>query len=811
MKRLTSFSEDTLKTRLIHEDSERFRRAVIVAFTGVTVLILIAWLLIDSLSLDQILPVTPLKYLVGIAFVMSVVTLSLALFSRRLQLAMSIMAIFISLQFIPTLIFTGGFISPFIVLYLLAILLSSILVDLVPKKIGLINFSIITGSYILISLVQKAGMLPYKIDYVEKLLKLDYFFWLVFVTVCFSFIHGYIAVYGSSRNIRDTFTQMILTYRHVAEGTSVLTGKKFATEICEALRKSLDISMTFLIEFDNEKNNAALISVIDGSGVKQYERTISDEFITSLMGANVDNNKLRVTDIAGFPVSIESKNDYVYMIKIHDVSGNLCDVLGIIDASINKVNGVLAVDILQIFANRISSEVARSAEEKKRLQMQQLFGQGQKMQAIGKLANVIAHDFNNILNGIFGFVSLIKKTADPDSDQTKYAEKIFHLGNNATALISQLLSYSRTNTINFVSFDINSIVDVCLEIVRLTLKKPIKVISVHQQAVNVFGDESMVQSALLNLAINACDAIENQGELIVKVEKKQMVESDVQDFISGKFVPPGEYIVVSVSDTGCGIPKDQLTRIFEPFYTTKAAGRGTGLGLAAVVGCMEAHKGFITVSSFPGSGSTFCLYFTGLVLQQESETDSINILKEKLNKEDDTLHVTIETLKSTIRENTASTNQHYGYDSDSAIDSINQLSDSGKNLLRRKIKKVLIVDDDVMILDSISIFLKSHGYDILTCNSGENAIKMFETNRNFIDIAILDMIIPDISGRVLLDRFRVLKPELKVVMMTGFSNSSDIEYVKTKDVITILYKPFEFNVIDTILLGMASGILLKNI
>jgi signal transduction histidine kinase/ActR/RegA family two-component response regulator len=810
MKRLSSFSEDTLKTRLIHEDSGRFRRAVIVAFSGVMILLLSVWLLLNFLSIDLLFPVALLKHLVGSTFIIGAISLAIALFSRKLQLAMSIMAIFIALQFIPTLIYTGGFISPFIVIYLLTILLSIILVDLVPIKIGVLNFYIITVSYIVISLVQKAGMLPYKIEYVEKLLELDYFFWLVFVAVCFSFIHGFIVVYGSSRNIRDTFSQMILTYRHVAEGTSVLTGKQFATEICEALRKSLDITKTFLIELDTKENNVALISETDVSEAHQFERTVSEEFKAALSGTTgVD--KLKVADIAGFPVSFENENDYVHLMKIHDVSGTLCAVLGIVDASINKVNGVLAADILQIFANRISSEFARSAEEKKRLQMQQMFGQGQKMQAIGKLASVVAHDFNNVLNGIFGFASLIKKTAGPDSVQTKYAEKIFQLGNNATALISQLLSYSRTKPINFVSFDLKAITDVCLEIIRLTLKKQIKITNVCQQEMHVFGDASMVQSALLNLAINACDAIENNGELTVKIEKQQMVESNVQDFITGKFIPSGEYTVVAVSDTGCGIPEEQLVRIFEPFYTTKPAGRGTGLGLAAVVGCMEAHKGFITVSSISGCGSTFYLYFRDLVLQQDTETESINGLVEKMNSENGVFGGTAigETISGSKIQIPAL--QQGGFDLKSSIDSVCQLSDSGKNQLRRKIKKVLIVDDDLMILDAISTFLNSHGYNIISCNSGENAIKMFETNREYIDIAILDMIIPDIAGRVLLDRFRELNAELKVVMMTGYSNSSDIEYVKNKGVITILNKPFEFSVIDSILLDIASKIPGKNI
>ncbi len=804
MKR-SLYSEDALKTKLIYEDAERYRRAIIASFTGVTILILLAWFLFRSPSLNLTIPVKPLIFLTGSAFIVSLFALLLALFSRSLQSAMSIMSIFVALMFFPTLMYTGGFISPFTVVYLLAMLLSIILVDLISKRVGFLVFFIITLSYNIVSLTQKTGIIPVHIDYVKQLMNQEYFFWLVFITVNICFIHGFIVVYNSSKNIRETLTQMILTYRHVAEGTSVFTGRQIADEICEAVRKSLNVTSTFLIEMDKGKKNTALVSVAGLSGQAQYEQVLTEEFNNTLVRSTGEFNTMKIADFHGIPIVFERNNDYVYWMKINDESGALCAVLGIVDSSIKKVKGVLANDILQIFANRISSEFARSAEEKKRLQMQQVFGQGQKMQAIGKLASVVAHDFNNVLNGIFGFASLIKKTAGPDSVQTKYAEKIFQLGNNATALISQLLSYSRAKPINFVSFDISAIVEVCLELIRLTLKKQIKITNVSQQALYVFGDASMVQSALLNLALNACDAIENQGEIIINIEKKQMGESDVQDFITGKCIPSGEYTVVSVSDTGCGIPEDQLVRIFEPFYTTKTAGRGTGLGLAAVVGCMEAHKGFITVSSIPGRGSTFYLYFHDLVLKQDTESDAIDVLIDKLNTENGEIKETIIAGVSAVATNGISSHSQHGYDLKGTIESLSQLSESGKSQLRRKIKKVLIVDDDIMILDSISTFLNSHGYNIISCNSGENAIKMFETNRESIDIVILDMIIPDIAGRVLLDRFRELNTELKVVMMTGYSNSADIEYVKKKGVVTILNKPFEFTVMDSILLDIASG------
>jgi signal transduction histidine kinase len=800
MKKNTSYSDDALKAKLIHEDAERYRRAMITAFAGMTVLVLLAWFLLRSSSLNLTLPATQLRMLTGFAFVICVCSLFLALFSRKLQLAMSIMSIFISILFFPTLMLTGGFISPFIIVYLLSMLLSIILVDLVPVRIGLINFLIITGSYILVSLGQKAGILPVQIEYVEQLMKQDNFFWLIFVSVTLCFIHGFFAVYASSRNVRETLTQMILMYRHVAEGTSAFIGEHFSTEICEALRKTLRVTNAFLIELENDNKFTARVFISGNQGKEQLERTITEEFRNLITKPVPAAHIITIKEIGGFPLKIVPESQFVYWIPVNDTTGSNCTILGVIDPLINKTRGVLVDDILQIFGNRISAEFARSAEEKKRLQIQTLLGQGQKMQAIGKLANVIAHDFNNILNGIFGFASLINKVSGPDSVQAKYTGKIFQLGNNATTLISKLLSYGRSKQANSTLFDIALIVEECLDIIRLTVKKQIDISSDNVKGVNGYGDASMVQSALLNLLINACDSIENKGSLFVKTEKRFIEKSTIQDFLSGQNIPDGDYVIVSVKDTGCGIPEDQLIRIFEPFFTTKGVGRGTGLGLAAVIGCMEAHQGYITVTSALGVGSTFNLYFPLHFFNDRSNTTTdTGTIVLPLDKMENT-YITTEQLEK-VKDNTGSKileKEQIQMECD-----LKGLSDAHKVHLRCKIKKILVVDDDLMILDAISTYLKCLQYQIISCNSGESAIKMFDSNKDLIEVAILDMIIPDIPGRVLMDQFRVINPKLEVIIMTGFSNLADIEHVKKQGVVTILNKPFEFNCLDTLLIDMA--------
>lgn len=793
MRRVTHYSEDAIEAKLIHEDAERYRFALIIAFAGITILTLVAWLLLQSPSLNLTIPAEPLKYLTGTAFLVCLGILLLSLFSRKMQSSISVLSILFSLMFFPTLMYSGGFMSPFVIVYMLTMLLSIIMVDFVPVRIGVINFFIITSSYVFVSLAQKTGILPVHIDYAERLMMQDYFFWLVFTVVLICFVNGFVAVYVTSRNIKDTLTRMILTYRHVAEGTSALIGEQFEIEICEAVKRTLQTDAAFLIEFDSENGDIAQIFYVNAASCEHYEKKIGDEFRNFFTQEECSEHVYKTGDVNGFPLEITPATQFVYWIRVGDSVGTLNAILGITDPLFKKIRGVLAADILQIFANRISAELARSSEEKKRLQMQRLLGQGQKMQAIGKLANVIAHDFNNILNGIFGFASLISRVAGPDSIQAKYAGRIFQLGNNATTLISQLLSYSGTRKVNSASVDIASVVGECLEIIHLTIKKKITITNDFKSGCFVNGDLSMVQSALLNLMLNACDSMADQGMLTVKIGKHFIGEYDIHDFLTGQQIPPGEYTTVSVIDTGCGIPEDQLIRIFEPFFTTKGAGRGTGLGLAAVVGCMEAHDGYITVHSVPGSGSTFKLFFPVNIGQQEPDVENV-----KLPPDSFVAGISCSDVQFQQDGNVplSEITKQYGWQSC-------EFTDTQKMKLRSNIRKILVVDDEVMFLDALTMFLSGLNYNVISSSSGESAVEQFNENQEEIDITILDMMIPDIAGRELMDRFRVTKPEIEVVIMTGYSNSADLEYVKEQGVLTILNKPFEFAFLDTILLNIA--------
>ena len=611
-------SVENIKTSIIHGNYERFRRAIIAVFTGETVITIAALYFLEKPMLNPTFPVDLLRWLIGSSAVVNVIAMIIVFVKRKLHLATSILAIFYSILFIPTLFLTGGFISPFSIVYLLIMMLSIVMVDVLPPTVGKVSSAIIISGYIGVSLAQKAGFQPVVIDYVQPLLQQEYFFWLVFITISSCLLNGYFCLHVSSKNIRETLTQFILTYRYVAKGTSLIISEKFIPDLLNALIKALQVGSVFLIEWTNENKSYqrdttdGRVTIAKSDSSEERSIKINNEFKLLVEKAILeDNHSLQaLSEQLNSCVTLEFTPLFEYWVPIYDSAGDIVGVLGAADQSKNSSQGVLVSDIMQIFSSRISAEITRKIEEKKRLQMQDQLSQGQKMQAIGQLSSSIAHDFNNILHGIFGFASLIKSKVEKDTPLEKYAAKIIQLGKSAGGLISQLLVYSRHTDVTTVSVILNRAIDDCVEIIKHINKKRITInIDKPDFDVTVDGDAPMIQSAILNLFINARDAMKIGGVISINLCLKKLTKNGEIDFISGKKIPAGEFAYLSVTDSGCGISQDKLRKIFEPFYTSKGVGYGTGLGLAAVFGCMESHHGFITVDSIVDKGSTFSLYF----------------------------------------------------------------------------------------------------------------------------------------------------------------------------------------------------------
>ena len=253
----------------------------------------------------------------------------------------------------------------------------------------------------------------------------------------------------------------------------------------------------------------------------------------------------------------------------------------------------------------IARIVMRDITEKKRMEEKLL--QVQKIDSIGNLAGGIAHDFNNILTAILGSASMMRRKMTGEERSIKYVDLIETTSRRGAAITRQLLTFARKNSPHVHLVDVNTILDQTLKLVEATTSKNIVIkTTLSQESVIVNGDEGQLQQAIMNLCLNARDAMPNGGVLVINCRPFTMTEEFAAQFTDGR---PGEYVMLSVADSGTGIPPNILNKIYEPFFTTKEQGKGTGLGLSVVYGVVRSHQAQITVSSELNSGTVFTMYF----------------------------------------------------------------------------------------------------------------------------------------------------------------------------------------------------------
>jgi two-component system cell cycle sensor histidine kinase/response regulator CckA len=378
--------------------------------------------------------------------------------------------------------------------------------------------------------------------------------------------------------------------------------------------------------------------------------------------------------------------------------------------------------------------VIRNITEKCRLEQQVL--QAQKMESLGTLAGGIAHDFNNILAGILGYASFLKSKLSPDHDFFKYVDTIERSAIRAADLTSKLLAFTRSDKVNHKPLNINKLVRETLEIIRHTIDKSISVeTNLDDSLPTIVGDAGQIQQVVMNLCVNARDAMSGGGKLTISSEKVLSTDTDAQKPAA---VKAGAYLQVSVRDSGTGMDQDVLARIFDPFFTTKAKGQGSGLGLPVVYGIVKGHDGFITVSSQPGLGTVFNVYFPASSTPEIQETLSVEPL--------------------------------HGRD-----------------------ELIFVVDDEEDIRCFISEVLRSHGYRILLAGNGDQAVEMYKKNSRDIDLVILDMVMPEMGGEEAFLAMKKINPGIKALLSTGYSQAGRVSEILSKGVKGFIQKPYEFN------------------
>jgi signal transduction histidine kinase/CheY-like chemotaxis protein len=381
--------------------------------------------------------------------------------------------------------------------------------------------------------------------------------------------------------------------------------------------------------------------------------------------------------------------------------------------------------------NKTVSE--RNLIEVEKIQLKEELIQAHKMEAVGQLAGGIAHDFNNILGGIMGGAELLKGNLDNRDAADEYTDMIIESAERAAELTQRLLAFSRRQPIASTTINLHEIIEGVVAILKSSVNKNIAIeTSLEADHSMITGDSTQLHSIFLNLGINATHAMPDGG--IVRFSTRSVFLSEEYCRIDKFELIPGNYVEVEVKDFGVGIPKDILPSIFEPFFTTKAQGKGTGLGLSAVYGTIQQHKGSINVYSEVGKGTSFQL------MLPITEKNMI----EKKNHQD---------------------------------------SVKGSGL-------ILLIDDEPILRITGKEILLNCGFKVITAENGEEGIRVFKENRDNIELVVLDMKMPVMSGYKCFFKLKEIREEIPVLLSSGFYKSEDIQELKDNGLQGVIRKPF---------------------
>ena len=373
--------------------------------------------------------------------------------------------------------------------------------------------------------------------------------------------------------------------------------------------------------------------------------------------------------------------------------------------------------------------------ERKKLEQQ--FRHSQKMEAIGQLAGGVAHDFNNILAVIQLQAGLLEAADNLTPKQSEYAQEIGAAAQRAAGLTRQLLLFSRKETLNLRDLDLNESIKGMTKMLQRTIREDTQMqFKFALKPLFVHADAGMMDQVLMNLVVNARDAMPNGGRLVIETSA---VEFDKNAASHSAQIRPGSFICLSVSDTGCGIAAENLPRIFEPFFSTKGADKGTGLGLATVFGIVQQHQGWINVYSEAGHGTTFRIYLPRLV--------KIDLKKS---------------------EPPSSTSLPGGNET------------------------ILLIEDDPILRASVSKNLSQLGYRVLEAGNGMAALEIWKKHRDGIHLLLTDLVMPGgINGKELVGRLLKERSNLKVIYVSGYSAETAARDFPLEEGVNFLTKPFQ--------------------
>ena len=436
---------------------------------------------------------------------------------------------------------------------------------------------------------------------------------------------------------------------------------------------------------------------------------------------------------AGAEKQILQSQDIQSLIVVPMVyGGSLLGFLGFDSVRVEKIWSEETITLLHLTAEIFANALEHRQAEKERKQLEAQFQQAQKMEAIGTLAGGIAHDFNNVLMNIQGHSSLMLLNTDPDHPHFERLKGIENMVQAAANLTRQLLGFARGGKYDIRLTDLNELIKEGSGMFGRT-KKEIRIHNKYQKDIwPVEVDRCQIDQVLLNLYINAWHAMPGGGDLYIETSNVVLDHNYTKPFGER----PGDYVKISVTDTGVGMDEVIRQRIFEPFFTTKKMGRGTGLGLAFVHGIIRNHGGIINIESEKGKGTRFDIYLPA---------SKKKVTKKEERPED--------------------------------------------NILRGT-ETVLLVDDEDGILNVGKAMLGEMGYKVLLAGSGKEAVEVYRKHRDKIDLVILDMIMPEMSGSEAYKRMKKNNPGVKALLASGYSIDGQAAEIMELGCNDFIQKPF---------------------
>jgi PAS domain S-box-containing protein len=535
-----------------------------------------------------------------------------------------------------------------------------------------------------------------------------------------------------------------LTAKETVAGVLVVAGKDYAmlsasgAELMESFGKQITVAL----------NNARLFDLLRQSE-KQYQdlfENAPDSYLTinrehTIVGCNRTGASMLgcpADEVIGRPFESLFTEEQVHFLrdtieKMFETGTGLMGIEGQIvtgdrEQVFVNLNFSLAVDEQGRVVN--ARVIARDITQRKK--MEQAILHAQKIDSIGQLAGGVAHDFNNILASVLGGASIMRRKLEEDSPLSKYVQIIYLAARRGSALTRQLLTFARKTETQEELVDVNSVIKETLLLFERSVPKDIAVDTrLSNELTTIKGDSGQIQQALLNVFLNARDAMPEGGSLSISSD---VVMADAHTTSNFASVKPGPFVRVRITDTGVGMEKSVQGRVFEPFFTTKNT--GTGLGLSVLYGVIQNHGGFVDVDSELGQGTTFSLYLPHCG----------------------------EGLRTVLKERRLS--------------------------IPRGHEHILIIDDEMSVCEIARDLLTELGYNVVYAYDGKAGVDLYRDRRGSIDLVLLDLNMPLMGGKETFEQLRSINPKLRIIILTGYGESA-IQNGFPGEADSFIQKPFQ--------------------